>query len=81
MRNEQTSGGAPAALEPAFVSIRAAAEFSGESEWTIKNELRLGNLKAKKSGRRTLIDFASVKRRAASLPDAKFAPPRRRKVA
>jgi hypothetical protein len=80
MRND-SNGGAPALPEPAFVSIKAAAEYSSESEWVIKQELRFGNLTAKKSGRRTLVDFQSVKRRAASLPDAKFAPPRRRKVA
>jgi hypothetical protein len=71
-------GGAPVALEPALISIKAAAEFSGESEWTIKQELRLGRLTAKKAGRRTLVDFASVKRRVAGLPNAKFVPARRR---
>jgi hypothetical protein len=42
-------------------------------------KLRRGVYRAKKSGRRTLIYFASVKEHAETLPDAKFAPPRTRK--
>jgi hypothetical protein len=64
-----------AAPEPGYVTIKGAADYSSESEWVIKQALRVGDLKAKKSGRRTLVDFSSVKRRAASLPDAKFMPP------
>jgi hypothetical protein len=41
--------------------------------------LRQGRYKAKKSGRRTIIIFASVKEDMANLPDAVFAPPRNRK--
>jgi hypothetical protein len=66
------------ALEPQYVSIRDAAKFSAVSEWTIKNLLRQGVLEARKSGRRTLVVFESVKRHAAALPDAKFAAPRPR---
>jgi hypothetical protein len=66
-------------FEPVFVSIEDAARYTSESPWLIKDLLRKGVLKARKAGRRTLVDFASVKARAASLPDAKFAPPRDRR--
>jgi hypothetical protein len=49
-----------------------------ESVWTTKDKLRRGIYRAKKSGRRTLIEFASVKAAAEALPTATFAPPRRR---
>ncbi len=70
-----------AAVEPAFLSIKDAAAYFAESEWQIKAALRRGDLTAQKSGRRTLINFESAKRRAASLPVAKFAPPRLRRTA
>lgn len=62
------------AIEPKFVTINDAARYTGESAWTIKNELRKGRLKAKKAGRRTLVEFATVKARAENLPDATFTP-------
>jgi hypothetical protein len=65
-------------LEPIFLSIEDTALMTGESEWTVKDKLRLGTYEAKKSGRRTLIVYESVKRAAANLPDAKFASPRKR---
>jgi hypothetical protein len=63
-------------LEPAFVSINDAAKYRAESPWKIKQLLRAGVLKAKKSGRRTLVTFASLKASIANLPDAEFLPPR-----
>jgi hypothetical protein len=79
--NPRTTRGPPAskAIEPAFVSIQDAATYMAESSWTIKNRLRLGQLRARKSGRRTLVEFASLKEFAEALPAAKFAPPRNRK--
>jgi hypothetical protein len=62
-------------IEPELVSIADAARYTGESEWTVKHRLRLGIYKAKKSGRRTLVIFATVKTHTKSLPDAMFAPP------
>ena len=64
-------------LKPRFVSIQDAAAYTSESTWVIKDLLRRGELKAKKAGRRTIVEFAGVKARAENLPDAKFAPPRR----
>ena len=66
-------------VEPAFVSIEDAANYTSESPWVIKDLLRRGILKAKKAGRRTIVEFAGVKARAANLPVAKFAPPRERR--
>ena len=65
-------------MEPKYMSIADVAEFTAESEWTVKNKLRLGKYLAKKSGRRTLVELESVKRDLADLPPAKFAPPPRK---
>jgi hypothetical protein len=65
----------PIGFEPEFLSISDAATYTAESEWTVKDKLRRGIYRAKKSGRRTLIIFSTVKDHLASLPDAKFAPP------
>jgi hypothetical protein len=67
------------AIEPALVSIKDAAAYTGESDWRVKQLLREGVYKAVKSGRRTLVEFAGVKDRVATLRPAKFAPPRRQK--
>jgi hypothetical protein len=66
--------------EPLAVSIEAAAIATGESDWTVKHRLRNGQYKAKKAGRRTLIDYQSIKDFWATLPEAKFLPPRRRRA-
>jgi hypothetical protein len=65
-------------IEPAYIRIAAAAVFTSESEWTVKDKLRRGIYRAKKSGRRTLIEMASVKSHLGDLPDAKFAKPAKR---
>jgi hypothetical protein len=67
-------------LEPLLVSPDEAARLTGESRWSVNAKLRDGRYKAKKSGRRTLIWFWSIKADVQDLPDAKFAPPRARKV-
>ena len=63
-------------LEPMFVSINDAARYRAESPWKIKQLLRAVVLKAKKSGRRTLVTFASLRASVIGLPDAEFLPPR-----
>lgn len=65
-------------IEPAFLSIADAARWRGESVWRIKQLLRQGILKAKKSGRRTLVSFSSLKASIQGLPDAEFTKPRRK---
>jgi hypothetical protein len=67
-----------ALLEPKYINIKDTAEYSSESQWVVKDKLRRGIYKARKSGRRTLIEFASVKSHLADLPAAKFAPPPRK---
>jgi hypothetical protein len=73
-------GPKPLDLEPSFISIEETARHTSESIWKVKDRLRAGEYLAKKSGRRTLVNFASVKGRLANLPDAKYAPPRERKA-
>jgi hypothetical protein len=71
----QTETGA--AQEPLYASIKEIAARTGESEWTVKDKLRRGVYRAKKSGRRTLVLWDSVKEHLAALPDAKFMQPTR----
>jgi hypothetical protein len=64
-------------IEPLGVSIADASVLTSECEWRVKEKLRLGIYRAKKSGRRTIIDFQSIKEHWAALPEAKFLPPTR----
>lgn len=66
-------------LVPLYVSIIEAARFTSKSPWVVKNRLRKGIYAARKAGRRTPVEFASVKAFAESLPVAKFSAPRRRR--
>jgi hypothetical protein len=68
-------------IEPLYISIAAAAKLSDESVWSVKVRLREGVYRARKSGRRTLVEVASVKDYLANLPVAKFRPMKRRKAA
>jgi hypothetical protein len=68
-------------LEPISVSIAETARLTGESEWQVKDKLRKRIYAGKKSGRRTLIIYESVKQHIATLSDATYAAPRARKVA
>lgn len=63
------------AIEPVYVSIADAAKYTAESPWKVKDRLRRGIYTARKSGRRTLVEFSSVKAFAKTLPTATFAPP------
>jgi hypothetical protein len=64
-------------LEPIFLSINETARITSDSPWRVKELLREGTYTAKKSGRRTLVSFASIRARCESLPTAVFAPARR----
>jgi hypothetical protein len=64
-------------LEPIFLSISETARITSDSPWRVKELLREGVYKAKKSGRRTLITFASIRTRCDALPAAISAPARR----
>ena len=61
-------------------SIKKTAEKTSESEWKVKQKLRAGVYRAKKSGRRTIILPESVEANFRNLPDAQFAPPRQKKT-
>jgi excisionase family DNA binding protein len=63
-------------LEPLACTINEASRISGEPRTKIYSWLKTGKLKSKKSGRRTLILYESLKQAIADLPDAKFTPPR-----
>jgi hypothetical protein len=66
-------------IEKLAGSIKEIADATGESAWTVKDKLRRGVYRGRKSGRRTLVEFASVKEAWLNLPVATFAPPRRRR--
>jgi hypothetical protein len=72
--NSETS----AKTEPLFYSIDDTAHILAMSPWTVKDLLKRKVLRARKAGRRTLIEGPSVRDYAAALPAAKFLPPRRR---
>jgi hypothetical protein len=67
--------------DPMFEEIAESARQLALSEWSIKDLLRKRRLKAKKAGRRTLVDVQSRKDYANSLPDAKFLEPKPRRRA
>jgi hypothetical protein len=71
----QDDGGLP----PLGLSIKETARITGESKWTVEQRLRRGEYRAKKSGRRTLVVFASVRNYWDSLPNASFKAPVKRK--
>ena len=55
-------------LEPLSVSIETTSRITGESKTQIYNLIADGSYDAIKSGRKTLIVYASIKKRLASLP-------------
>lgn len=65
-------------LKPLGLSIKETAAITGESTWQVKQKLRNGTYKAKKSGRRTLVIYETVRAAWDNLPDATFKPLRRK---
>jgi hypothetical protein len=61
-------------VEPLGLSIKETARITGESEWQVKEKLRNRTYEAKKSGRRTIVIYASVKAAFNNLPAATFKP-------
>lgn len=66
--------------EPLFYSVADTAHILAMSPWSVKDLLKRKLLRAKKAGRRTLIEGPSVRDYAASLPAATFMAPRHRRV-
>ena len=56
------------AQSPVQVTIRQAIEISGMARTTIYREVGAGNVAARKMGKRTLIEYASLKAGLDSLP-------------
>ena len=59
-------------IDPIAVPIAEAVTYSGMSRSAVYRELATGNLRAVKSGSRTLVWVASIRDYLASLPPAKF---------
>jgi hypothetical protein len=55
-------------MNKAYGTLPEAIAFSGLSRTSIYNALKRGDLTARKSGRRTLISFASLENFISSLP-------------
>jgi hypothetical protein len=68
-------GGAPY-IEPLAASIPDACRISGLSRSEIYRRLATGDIRAIKSGARTLIVMDSLRAHLARLPIARFGPPR-----
>jgi hypothetical protein len=72
-----TAGGsAIARLEPIAAAIPDACRVSGLSRSEIYRRLAAGDIRAVKSGARTLILVDSLRAHLASLPAATFRPPK-----
>jgi hypothetical protein len=69
MHEFQVEGGY---IKPLGLSIKKVAEITGESQWQVKEKLRNGTYKAKKSGRRTIVIYQTVEEAWERLPDATF---------
>jgi hypothetical protein len=70
----------PQALdEPMFGTLKTAKRISGSSNSKLYQLIGSGQIKAKKLGRRLLIDLRSLYVFLERLPDAKIAPPRPRR--
>jgi excisionase family DNA binding protein len=58
---------------PIFVSIADAATMLTITPWTIRQLVARGQLRARKLGRRTVVEAKSLQTYAAALPPAKLA--------
>jgi excisionase family DNA binding protein len=56
------------ALDPLAVAPKEAARLLAVSRRTVSRLIRRGKLVAKKDGKRTLVDYDSIKAHYASLP-------------
>ncbi len=63
-----------ASLDPIALPIAEAVSFSGMSRSAVYRELANGNLRAVKSGSRTLVLVESIRIYLAGLPAATFRP-------
>jgi excisionase family DNA binding protein len=59
-------------LEPILLSIDRTADMIGKCRRSVYQLIASNELEAVKSGRNTLVVYASIKRYAAGLPAARF---------
>ena len=62
-------------MEPLFITLPVARALAGVGRSTLYRALIRGDVRARKAGRRTLIERASLEAWLRSLPTATFAPP------
>src|SRR5215472_8413393 len=58
------------AIQPAFLSVKAAEVYSGLSGWTLRREVYAGRLRAVKFGSRLLIPKQAIDEFMGQLPSA-----------
>ena len=63
-------------IQPLTVTISEAVRLSGLSRSELYRQLGAGHLRARKSGSRTLILWASLKAHVEALPQAEFRAPK-----
>lgn len=59
-------------MEPMLLSLKDAVAFSGFSRSRIYSLIGQGKIQARKAGRRTLVETASLTRLAESLPPVRI---------
>ena len=59
-------------IEPANVTMRDGCAYTGDSRTVMYDAIAKGDVEAVKEGRRTLLVFASLKKRVASRQPAKI---------
>ena len=64
------------AIQPLTVTITEAVRLSGLSRSELYRQLAAGHIRARKSGSRTLILWASLKAHVDALPEASFRAPK-----
>jgi hypothetical protein len=67
-------------MTPAYRGIIDVSAYTGESTWTVRDHIRQGHYRAKKRGRRVLVEMTTVDAYISSLPDATYAPLRKREA-
>ena len=66
-------------MTPLLVPVKQACTIIGRGQSALYELIGAGKIRAVKSDGRTLIDVDSLRAYAKGLPDAKIAPPRKRK--
>jgi hypothetical protein len=66
-------------MTPLLVPVKQACTIIGRGQSALYELIGAGKIRAVKSDGRTLVDVDSLRAYAKGLPDAKIAPPRKRK--